>query len=151
MAARVPARLDVGEVAHLPDVHADDRHAAPATRSTVRSIVPSPPRLTARSRSVGERRLVVTPCSLRPAMSASGCGHPHLVARAHQPRGGLAGQLGGLGALVVQHEPDGGHQAPPDLGERPVEQLASTWARAPPGPARGVQQELHVAVGAGER
>ena len=52
-------RLDLGEVAELPDVHAEHRHARPrTTRSTARSIVPSPPSEITRSRpsaNVGRR------------------------------------------------------------------------------------------------
>ena len=94
--ARAPrgarAGSDLGEVAEVAEVHAEDRHARrPQTRSTVRSIVPSPPRLTARSRPTRElvgiaRPLVEARPDRRPASAPAPRGRASAAATSARPR-----------------------------------------------------------------
>ena len=107
-AMRSAGRLDLGEVAELAHVDPDDRHASAATRSTVRSMVPSPPRLTATSRPRAKSASAL-PTSVSPAMPASCSGRRTSCPRSRQPRRGVTRQLGRLVALVVDDDPDDGH------------------------------------------
>ena len=90
----------------------------------MRSIVPSPPRLTARSSPAAERRRRRHPWSPRPARSASGRAGAPSWPLVEQPAGSLAGQRRPPGRVVVEHEADRGHQRPLRLGQGRVDQVA---------------------------
>ena len=102
-------RLDVGEVAHLADVDADDRHPVAGhqvDRAQHRAVASEAHRHVEAVAEVSSSH----PSEASPARSASGCGMRTYVALVLEPRGGLAREVAGLRALVVEHEPDAGHQ-----------------------------------------
>ena len=96
MAARVPGGLDVGEVAHLADVHADDRHAGAGDQvdgAQHRAVAAEAHREVEARRRGSPRR---TRASARPGDVGVGLRDPHLVALVLQPRGRLPRQVGRL-------------------------------------------------------
>ena len=156
-------RLDLGQVAQLAEVDAEHRHARPRPPvATVRSMVPSPPRLTA-SRDPAAKRLVGDTVAFEAGQCRVGERQADHVAGVGQPAAQLAGRARGLGPLVVQHQPDRGHLSASrsaascdrrrGLGHRPGDQVSDVG----PGPCRpavarrqGVDEELDVAVGTGD-
>ncbi len=116
----------------------------------MRSMVPSPPRLTATS-SPGASSASAGAEPAQVGEVGVGLGQSHLVAFREQPVGGLAGELDGLGPLVVEDEPDRCHRYPRSrLGHGRVEEVVEAGRGRPGGAHAGVEQELDVAVGARE-
>ncbi len=131
-------------------------------RATVRSMVPSPPRLTARSTAASSDELgpgvpVAHGTAGHRRTVFGGTGVPHLdgvVSAFVQPRGTLAGDGGGLGSFGVHDEGDRGHGRLPvrGLGHGPVEggrRCVGVGRRR--GVRHGMEKELGIAGRAQQR